>query len=153
MECHLRAEAPGWDFDRVKRQGREAWNAELGKLRIEGGRATKENFYTSLYHAFINPTVYMDADGSYRGLDQLDHTANGFVNYTTFSLWDTHRALHPLLILLRPQSDVNDFIRSLLASWRYSPDGLLPVWQCWGQETWTMIGYHAVPVIADAYLK
>jgi predicted alpha-1,2-mannosidase len=81
------------------------------------------------------------------------HHADGFVFRSTYSLWDTYRALHPLLILLRPQSDNTDFIRSLLASWHWSPDGVLPVWQFAGQETWTMIGYHAVPVIADAYLK
>jgi predicted alpha-1,2-mannosidase len=113
----------------------------------------RRSLYTSLYHALMAPSVMMDVDGSYRAPDHEVHHADGFTFRSTFSLWDTYRALHPLLILLRPRSDNNDFIRSLLASWRYSPDGLLPVWQFAGQETWTMIGYHAVPVIADAYLK
>ena len=149
---NLRTEAPGWDFDQYRRQGQEAWNAELNRLRIEGGKAQKENFYTALYHAYINPTIYMDVDGSYRGLDQLDHKADGFVNYTTFSLWDTHRALHPLFNILQPRRNA-DMIRSMLAHYDQSAEHMLPVWSHYANENWCMSGYHSVSVIADAIVK
>jgi predicted alpha-1,2-mannosidase len=149
---NLRTEAPDWDFDRIRQQGRAAWNAELGRLRIEGDQATKENFYTSVYHAFINPTVYMDTDGSYRGLDQQDHKADGFVNYTTFSLWDTHRALHPLFNILQPTRNA-DMIRSFLAHYQQSAEHMLPIWSHYANENWCMSGYHSVSVIADAIVK
>jgi putative alpha-1,2-mannosidase len=122
-------------------------------LDIQASEPVRKMLYTSLYHAFMAPSLFMDVDGSYRGPDHEVHHADGFAFHSTFSLWDTYRALHPLLTLLRPASDNNDFVRSLLESWKQSPDGVLPVWQFHGQETWTMIGYHAVPVIADAYLK
>jgi predicted alpha-1,2-mannosidase len=149
---NLRTETPGWDFDQVRRQGQEAWNAELSKLRIEGGKDQKENFYTALYHAYINPTTYMDVDGSYRGLDQLDHKADGFVNYTTFSLWDTHRALHPLFNILQPRRNA-DMIRSMLAHYDQSAEHMLPIWSHYANENWCMSGYHSVSVIADAIVK
>lgn len=150
---NLDEEAPQWDFDAQRAAAAAAWRKALAALDIEAPEPMRRSLYTALYHALMAPSVMMDVDGSYRGPDHEVHHAEGFTFRSTFSLWDTYRALHPLLILLRPQSDNNDFIRSLLASWRYSPDGLLPVWQFAGQETWTMIGYHAVPVIADAYLK
>ena len=149
---NLRTEAPGWDFAETKRRGQEAWNAELGKLRIEAGNTEKENFYTSLYHAFINPTVYMDVDGAYRGLDQVNHRADGFINYTTFSLWDTHRALHPLFNILQPRRNA-DMIRSMLAHYDQSVEHMLPVWSNSANENWCMSGYHSVSVIADAIVK
>lgn len=150
---NLDEEAPQWDFDAKRAAAAAAWRKALAALDIEAPEPMRRSLYTALYHALMAPSVMMDVDGSFRGPDHEVHRAEGFTFRSTFSLWDTYRALHPLLILLRPQSDNNDFIRSLLASWRYSPDGLLPVWQFAGQETWTMIGYHAVPVIADAYLK
>ncbi|HEY4288450.1 MAG TPA: GH92 family glycosyl hydrolase [Puia sp.] len=149
---NLRTETPGWDFDRIRRQGQEAWNTELARLRIEGGKAQKENFYTALYHAYINPTVYMDVDGSYRGLDQVNHKADGFVNYTTFSLWDTHRALHPLFNILQPRRNA-DMIRSMLAHYDQSAEHMLPIWSHYANENWCMSGYHSVSVIADAIVK
>jgi predicted alpha-1,2-mannosidase len=150
---NLDKEVPEWDFD-VKRAAAAAeWHKALGALEIDADESMRRSLYTALYHSLMAPSVMMDVDGSFRGPDHEVHHADGFTFRSTFSLWDTYRALHPLLILLRPESDNNDFIRSLLASWRYSPDGILPVWQFAGQETWTMIGYHAVPVIADAYLK
>ena len=149
---NLRTEAPGWDFDQVKRQGQAAWNAELGKVQVRAGREQKDNFYTSLYHAYINPTVYMDVDGSYRGLDKVNHKAEGFVNYTTFSLWDTHRALHPLFNILQPRRNA-DMIRSMLAHYSQSPEHMLPIWAFASNETWCMSGYHAVAVVADAIVK
>ncbi|HVY83044.1 MAG TPA: glycoside hydrolase family 92 protein, partial [Steroidobacteraceae bacterium] len=150
---NLEAEAPGWDFDTKRQAAAAAWREALSVLDIEASEAVRRMLYTSLYHAFMAPSLFMDVDGSYRGPDHEVHRAEGFAFHSTFSLWDTYRALHPLLTLLRPASDNTDFVRSLLSSWKYSPDGLLPVWQFHGQETWTMIGYHAVPVIADAYLK
>jgi predicted alpha-1,2-mannosidase len=150
---NLEAEAPAWDFDAKRAAAAAAWNQALSVLDIEAPEPTRKMLYTSLYHSLMAPSVFMDVDGSYRGPDHAVHHADGFTFRSTFSLWDTYRALHPLLTLVRPASDNNDFVRSLLASWKQSPDGLLPVWQFHGQETWTMIGYHAVPVIADAYLK
>ncbi|MRR21231.1 glycoside hydrolase family 92 protein, partial [bacterium] len=110
------------------------------------------SFYTSLYHAFLSPTVYMDADGSYRGLDQNIHRAEGFANYTTFSLWDTYRALHPLFTIIQ-QRRTSDMINSMLAHYDQSVHKMLPVWSHHANENWCMIGYHAVPVIADAIDK
>jgi predicted alpha-1,2-mannosidase len=149
---NLRAEAPGWDFDAVRRQGQQAWRAELSKVQIQASKEEKENFYTSVYHAFINPTVYMDVDGAYRGLDQEIHQANGFINYTTFSLWDTHRALHPLFNILQPRRNA-DMIRSMLAHFNQSPEQMLPVWSNSANENWCMSGYHSVSVISDAIVK
>jgi predicted alpha-1,2-mannosidase len=149
---NLVQEAPGWDFDEVRRQGQENWNKELGKVRIEAGREEKENFYTSMYHAFINPTVYMDVDGSYRGLDQADHKTENFVNYTTFSLWDTHRALHPLFSILQTKRN-DDMISSMLAHYQQSPEHMLPIWSHYSNENWCMSGYHSVSVLCDAIVK
>jgi predicted alpha-1,2-mannosidase len=151
--ANLEAEAPGWDFDAQRAAAAAAWRDALGSLQIEAAAPVRRMLYTSLYHALMAPSVFMDVDGSYRGPDHEIHHADGFTFRSTFSLWDTYRALHPLLTLLRPESDNVDFVRSLVASWQEGPDGVLPVWQFQGQETWTMIGYHAVPVIADNWLK
>ncbi len=108
---NLHAEAPGWDFDAVKKSGQALWEKELGKkIVIKGDKGTRENFYTSMYHAFISPTVYMDVNGEYRGLDQDTHKADGFINYTTFSLWDTYRALHPLFNIIQSLNENSDMI-------------------------------------------
>jgi len=150
---NLDAEAPAWDFDAKRDAAATAWRDALSVLDIEASEPVRKMLYTSLYHAFMAPSLFMDVDGSYRGPDHEVHQATGFAFHSTFSLWDTYRALHPLLTLTRPAAENNDFVRSLLESWKESPDGLLPVWQFHGQETWTMIGYHAAPVIADAYVK
>jgi predicted alpha-1,2-mannosidase len=151
--ANLDAEAPGWDFDAQRAAAAAAWRTALASLEIEAAEPVRKMLYSSLYHALMAPSVFMDVDGSYRGPDHEIHRADGFTFRSTFSLWDTYRALHPLLTLLRPESDNVDFVRSLVASWQEGPDGVLPVWQFQGQETWTMIGYHAVPVIADNWLK
>jgi predicted alpha-1,2-mannosidase len=151
--ANLEAEAPGWDFDAQRAAAAAAWRDALGSLEIEAAEPVRRMLYTSLYHALMAPSVFMDVDGSYRGPDHEIHHADGFTFRSTYSLWDTFRALHPLLTLLRPKADNVDFVRSLVASWQEGPDGVLPVWQFQGQETWTMIGYHAVPVIADNWLK
>jgi predicted alpha-1,2-mannosidase len=149
---NLRTEAPGWDFETVRLKGQQAWRTELSKVQIQASKEEKENFYTSVYHAFINPTVYMDVDGAYRGLDQEIHQASGFINYTTFSLWDTHRALHPLFNILQPRRNA-DMILSMLAHFNQSPEQMLPVWSNSANENWCMSGYHSVSVISDAIVK
>jgi len=148
---NLEAEAPGFDFDGARRAARQAWNRELGRLRVEGGsKREKRIFYTALYHALIAPNVFQDVNGAYFGMDHRVHRAEGFTNYTVFSLWDTFRALHPLMTVIDPDR-AQDFVRSLVQAYRES--GLLPVWTLWGNETHTMIGYHSVPVIVDAWMK
>ncbi|MEW5799774.1 MAG: GH92 family glycosyl hydrolase [Bacteroidota bacterium] len=150
---NLLAEIPDWDFERVKSESQKAWNDELGKVSVTMlSQKDMETFYTSLYHSFLGPTVYMDVDGQYKGIDQNIHTADGFTNYTTFSLWDTYRALHPLFNILQPKRN-GDMIRSMLAHYEQSVHKMLPVWSHHANENWCMIGYHSVSVIADAFLK
>jgi predicted alpha-1,2-mannosidase len=149
---NLQTEIPGWDFEKVKNDGQQLWENELHKIVVEGSKEEKENFYTSMYHAMINPTVYMDVDGKYRGLDQNIHQADGFTNYTTFSLWDTHRALHPLFNIIEPDRNA-DMIKSMLAHFDQSPEHMLPIWSNSANENWCMSGYHSVSVIADAVIK
>ena len=132
---------------------RARWQEALGRVAIDAPAPMRTSVYTALYHSLLAPGVWSDADGRYRGPDDQVHVADGFTFRSTFSLWDTFRAEHPLLTLVQPETTTNDVVRSLVASQRVSPDGILPVWQFAGRETWTMIGYHAVPVIADAYLK
>jgi predicted alpha-1,2-mannosidase len=151
--ANLDAEVPGWDFDNVRRQAKAQWTQALDAVEVEAPEPLQRSFYTALYHTFMGPSLFMDSDGRYRGPDNAVHRAEGFTHYSTFSLWDTYRALHPLLTLVQSEQRNNDFIQSLLASQKNSPYGTLPVWAFHGQETWCMIGYHAVPVIADAYMK
>jgi len=149
---NMRAELPGWSFEAVKKQAQDLWEKELAKTEITADKETMENFYTALYHTYINPTVYMDVNGEYKGLDQNMHRADGFTNYTTFSLWDTYRALHPLFNLLQPQRNA-DMVSSMLAHYDQSVHHMLPVWSNSANENWCMIGYHSVSVIADAVIK
>ena len=149
---NLDAEIPDWDFAKVRHDTRDKWERELGKIQAEGSQEEKETFYTAMYHALNTPNIYQDVNGEYRGLDQNVHQADGFTNHAVFSLWDTHRAEHPLLALIQAQRDA-DMINSMLAHYDQSVDHLLPMWSLQGNETWCMIGYHAIPVIADAYLK
>ncbi|ANI90165.1 sugar hydrolase [Arachidicoccus ginsenosidimutans] len=150
---NMQAEATAQNFDEARLSGQAAWEEELEKVKIQTlNDSDKVNFYTAMYHAFINPTIYMDVDGSYKGLDQKIHKADGFTNYTTFSLWDTHRALHPLFTILQPKRD-DDMVKSMLAHYQQNPIGMLPVWSSYANENWCMTGYHAVPVIADAVIK
>lgn len=149
---NLAVEAPHNDFDKYVAETKENWNRQLGKIEVRGicDLDDKVNFYTALYRTMIAPTVFSDVDGSYYGPDKKIHKADGWVNYGTFSLWDTYRAAHPLLTYTEPVR-TNDMIKSFLAF--YDQNGRLPVWNFWGSETDMMIGYHAVPVIVDAYLK
>jgi len=141
------------NFDAIRAGTRAAWEKALGAVEIEAPAPTKTMVTTALYHALMAPSVFSDADGRYRGPDDQVHKAEGFTFHSTFSLWDTFRAEHPLLLLVQPEQRNADFVQSLIASQQASPFGILPVWQFHGRETWTMIGYHAVPVIADAWLK
>jgi hypothetical protein len=148
---NLDAEINGWDFDQTVMDTRALWNKELSKIEVEGGTKSQlTTFYSALYHTMIQPNVYMDVDGQYRGRDLKVHRAESFTNYTVFSLWDTYRACHPLYTLIQ-QKRTNDFINTFLT--QYDQGGLLPVWELSGNETNCMIGYHAVPVIMDAYVK
>ncbi|MCO6147216.1 GH92 family glycosyl hydrolase [Flavobacterium sp. NRK1] len=151
--ANMKQEIPYWDFDKVRNEGEKLWETELNKIEIKTiNEDDKVNFYTAMYHAFINPTVYMDTDGRYKGLDQNVHTADNFTNYTTFSLWDTYRALHPLFNLVQPKRN-QDMIKSMLAHYDQSVHKALPVWSHYANENWCMIGYHCVSVIADAIAK
>jgi predicted alpha-1,2-mannosidase len=149
--ANLAAE-PG-DFDAIRAKTTAAWAQALGALDIDAPTPLRTSIYTALYHALLAPSVWSDSDGRYRGPDDQVHLAKDYTFRSTFSLWDTFRAEHPLLTLIQPASTTNDVVRSLVDSQRFSPYGILPVWQFAGRETWTMIGYHAAPVIADAYLK
>ncbi|TSA36247.1 MAG: glycoside hydrolase family 92 protein [Porphyromonadaceae bacterium] len=150
---NLVKENPGWKFDKVKKAARLAWNHELGKIQIESGNPDlKETFYTALYHTMIAPALFSDIDGRYRGSDSTRTVkkADGWKNYTVYSLWDTFRAANPLFILIQPER-MPDLIKAMLA--HYEESGLLPVWTLEGCETNCMIGYHAIPVIVDAAMK
>lgn len=148
---NLSTEIAGWDFDSVSNSANEKWNTELGKIKIETEDLTeKKTFYTSLFHTMIAPSLFNDVNGDYRGADHEVHQNPGHQTYTTFSLWDTYRAAHPLFTLVQPER-VNDFVNTMLDI--YDQQGKLPIWHLHGNETNTMVGYHAIPVIADAYLK
>jgi predicted alpha-1,2-mannosidase len=148
---NLESEIPGWDFDQVKQQAESAWSRELGRIEVKGGHPDDfVKFYTALYHCYLAPNLFSDVDGLYRGHDGAIHNAADHDVYTVFSLWDTYRALHPLMTLIQPERTV-DFIKTFLDI--YEKGGLLPVWELAGNETNCMIGYHAVPVIFDAYIK
>ncbi|MFM9986875.1 MAG: GH92 family glycosyl hydrolase, partial [Flavobacteriales bacterium] len=150
-EANLRAEAPHWNFEKYRTDAKLKWENEMAKLPLkEGTEEEKYNYYTALYHCTTTPNIWSDADGRFRGMDKQIHTANGYTRYTVFSLWDTFRALHPLLTTIEPER-TRDFIRTFLDM--YKESGHLPVWELAGNETDCMIGYHAVSVIADAYAK
>ena len=149
---NMKVEAPGWDFNKVKEQAQLSWNKELNKIKIDASTDDKVNFYTAMYHAFINPTTYTDVNGEYKGLDQNVHTAKGFTNYTTFSLWDTYRALHPFFNIMQPSRN-NDVVKSMMAHYDQSALKMLPIWSHYANDNWCMSGYHSVSVLADAIVK
>ena len=146
------AEIDGESFESLRSKGEFAWNNQLAKFEIDGDKNQKETFYTSVYHTFLHPFLFEDSDGKYRGLDKGIHTSDNFRNLTVFSLWDTYRALHPLFNLV--QADVQaDIANSMLAHYDQSVERMLPIWSFFGNETWCMIGYHAVSVLADMIVK
>lgn len=149
--ANLDQELAHWDFEQVKEEANTEWNNALRKIRVESkDEALKTTFYTALYHSKLAPVIFSDVLGQYKGADSLTHKAEGSNRYTIFSLWDTFRAANPLFTILE-KDRVNDMIRSMLSHYRQY--GLLPVWELHGNETNTMTGYHAIPVIADAYFK
>ena len=149
---NLEKETGSLSFEQVKAKAQEDWNKELNKIVIRGTEDQKVNFYTAMYHTFINPTIYMDANGEYKGLDQNIHKAEGFTNYTTFSLWDTYRALHPYFNIIQPKRNA-DMVKSMMAHYEQSSLKMLPIWSHYANENWCMSGYHSVSVIADAIIK
>lgn len=148
---NLTAEASHWDFEKYKTEAEKAWNKELSKIEVQSNDNNKLNiFYTALYHCMIHPSMNSDVDGRYRGRDNKVHEAKDYVHYNVFSLWDTYRALYPLLNII-DKKRTKDFLNTFLANYRES--GRLPVWELSSNETECMIGYHSVPVIADAFSK
>ncbi len=147
----LQKELPTWDIDTVKQAAHEAWLKELGRIHIASkDTSALRNFYTAMYHTMIAPSTFMDADGSYRGADGKVYQDTTFTNYTTFSLWDTYRAQHPLMTLIHPER-VPDIVNTMLRI--YDQQGKLPVWHLMGCETDCMVGNPAISVISDAILK
>lgn len=155
---NLRTEMEGKSFEAVLWQAREKWNKELSVVTIESASGNKiledrrTSFYTALYHTMINPSVYQDVDGRYRGIDHNIHYSEDHVNYTVFSVWDTFRALHPLMNLIKPERS-RQFVASMLEHYDQSVHKMLPVWSLQGNENWCMTGYHSVSILADAYVK
>jgi len=145
-------EISGWDFNDVRKKAKDKWQKELSKFFITAPEKEKQIFYTSVYHTLLSPVIYMDSDHRYRGVDGNIHKDDNSVNYTIFSLWDTYRALHPLFTITQKER-IPDIVTSMLAHYTQSPFKILPVWSFYGNETWCMIGYHAVSVISDALLK
>lgn len=144
-------EIPGWNFEAVRQNAESQWNEWLSKIDIKGGTDDqKKIFYTALYHTGISPNLYTDVDGRYLGMDKKIHQASGYLNYSVFSLWDTFRAFHPLMTIINGEKN-SAWINSLLQ--KYKEGGVLPMWELSSNETGTMIGYNAVPVIVDAYRK
>lgn len=150
-KMNLHQEIADWDFEHVRQQANDQWNEQLAKVDVQTENASdKTIFYTSLYHASISPNLYMDVDGRYRAMDHSIRQKEDRTNYTVFSLWDTFRALHPLLTIIDPERD-NEMINALVD--KYETGGILPMWELASNYTGTMIGSHAIPVIVDAYNK
>ena len=148
---NMEQEAPHWDFDRYVAAADADWEKQLGKIEVKGTEVQKEIFYTALYHTMIQPNTMSDVNGEYMAADYTTRkVANNETHYTTFSLWDTFRASHPLYTLLEPER-VTDFVKSMIRQYEYY--GYLPIWQLWGQDNYFMIGNHSIPVITDAILK
>ena len=148
---NMEQEAPHWDFDRYVAAADADWEKQLGKIEVKGTEVQKEIFYTALYHTMIQPNTMSDVNGEYMAADYTTRkVANNETHYTTFSLWDTFRASHPLYTLLEPER-VTDFVKSMIRQYEYY--GYLLIWQLWGQDNYCMIGNHSIPVITDAILK
>lgn len=148
---NLDKELPGWDFEKTKQNAEKAWNEELSRIAVNSNDTKQlRTFYTALYHTAIVPNINQDVDGQYRGRDNQIHIAEGFTNYSVFSLWDTYRGAHPLYTIIDKKRTL-DYIKSFLV--QYQQGGRLPVWELSGCETDCMIGYHSVSVIVDAYMK
>ena len=149
--ANIEAEIPHWDFERTRKEAAAKWNKELSRVSVETrNEAEKKVFYTALYHTMIDPSLFNDHNGDYRGTDKKEYHNAPFANYSIFSLWDTYRAIHPLYTILQPER-VRDMVRSMLAI--YQQQGKLPIWHLDGNETNLMPGISGVQVVAEAYLK
>lgn len=150
-QLNMQTELSGWDFEKTIADAKAAWNKELNKVKVyTTDEASKKIFYTSLYHTLFAPSEFCDVNGDYYGADKQLHKDEGFVNYTTFSLWDTYRAAQPLMTILHPEK-MSDIINTMLHI--HQQQGKLPVWHLMGCETNCMVGNPGVPVVADAILK
>lgn len=149
---NLREETSGFSFDTLRKKAEEKWERALSVIQIEGDEDIMTSFYTSLYHTMINPSLYMDVDGTYRGIDGNIHQVKDFTNYTVFSLWDTFRALHPLFNIIERKRS-REMLFSLLNHYQQSVHKVLPVWSHMGNENWCMIGYHGVSLLSDGIAK
>lgn len=150
-QLNMQTELNGWDFEKTIADAKAAWNKELNKVKVyTADEASKKIFYTSLYHTLFAPSEFCDVNGDYYGADKQMHKGEGFVNYTTFSLWDTYRAAQPLMTILHPEK-MSDIINTMLHI--HQQQGKLPVWHLMGCETNCMVGNPGVPVVADAILK
>jgi len=149
--ANIEVEVPDWNFEKVVFNAHNRWNKELGKIIVTGKNENYlRTFYTALYHSYTHPVLFNDNNGDYRGTDKQVYTNPGFTNYSVFSLWDTYRAEQPLFTLIQPER-VNDMVNTMLNI--YKQQGKLPIWHLMGNETDCMVGYSAIPVIADAYFK
>lgn len=149
--ANIEAEVPDWNFEKTVVEAHDKWNKELEKISVTGKNENDlRTFYTALFHSYIHPSLFNDATGDYRGADKQVYTNPGFTNYSVFSLWDTYRAEQPLFTLIQPER-VNDMVNTMLNI--YKQQGKLPIWHLMGNETDCMVGYSAIPVIADAYFK
>lgn len=147
---NMAKELPHWNFEKVRQEAEQKWAKYLNRIQIEGTDEQKTIFYTALYHTMIHPSIWQDVNGDYRGLDNNVHNAKSFAYHSIFSLWDTYRGAHPLYTIVCPEK-VSDFVNSFIDD--FGKTKHLPMWNFPGSETWCMIGNHAIPVIADAYLK
>jgi predicted alpha-1,2-mannosidase len=150
---NLQSEISNWDFDTVRTAARNEWNTNLSRIEIEcSNPGIRQTFYSAMYHTMMAPTLYNNTDGSYCGADGNAHTYSGFQDYSTFSIWDVFRAEMPLMTVIQPDR-MNDFVQSLIAEYQQSPDQALPYWPLANHDTSSMLGYHAVSIIYDAYQK
>jgi predicted alpha-1,2-mannosidase len=149
---NLNAEIPGWDFEGIRRRAAKLWEAELSRIAIDADERTKRIFYTSLYHCMVAPTIFSDVDGSYRGMDAKNHALpKDDENFSTYSLWDTYRALHPLMTLIAPER-ASQLVNGLIRMANESPSGP-PIWPLQAKETFCMTGWHSISVVAEAVAK
>jgi predicted alpha-1,2-mannosidase len=150
---NLKTEIPGWDFNEVREASKKQWSDALSTISVQSkDPGILRTFYSNAYLSYIAPSLFNDVDGTYRGMDKKNHANPGFNVYSTFSLWDTYRSLHPLLTITQPKH-VKDMTQALIAGFDQANTKTTPIWPLWGNETWCMIGYHTAPVIVDAYFK
>ncbi len=149
---NIQQEVPDWHFENIVADSKKAWDKQMSKISVKADKDTKVVFQTALYHTMVAPQLNNDCNGEYRGYDHSIHTAKGFSNYTVFSLWDTFRALHPLLTIIETER-TKDFVQSMMEHYKQSPYNMLPIWTLSQNDTFCMVGYNSVPVVIDAWYK